>query len=71
MKRFYMRYESDKTVCGSNAHNWGSASTLKTAKGYIAKCRKEDAELHPRNFKIFDITQDDEFGHALCVYAED
>jgi len=71
MKRYYMEYESDQIVCRSNRHTYGSASTLKTAKGYISRCRREHAEENPRNFRIYDIegeAAEDE--HVPCVYSE-
>lgn len=53
-KQFYLTFESDKTVCGSNEHFYGNASTIKTAKGYISRIRKNYASENPRNFRIFD-----------------
>ena len=71
MKRYFMEYESDRKVCGDYSHVYGFASTLKTAKSYISKCRKTYAEYNRRNFRIYD-TQG-ECGteeHAPFVYQE-
>ncbi len=71
MKRYFMEYESDKKVCGSYSHVYGFASTLKTAKTYINRCRKNDVEYNPRNFRIFDTWGDcAENEHVPCVYQE-
>ena len=72
MKRYSMHYESDEVVCGSNDHIYGNASTLKIAKGYITKCRKNDAVHHPRNFRIYDhyADVDESTGYVPCVYQE-
>lgn len=72
MKRYFMEYESDKKVCGDNSHVYGFASTLKTAKSYISRCRKTDAQNNPRNFRIYDTWGDcapDE--HVPCVCQEE
>lgn len=72
MKRYYMEYESDEIVCRSNRHFFGSASTLKTAKGYISRCRREYAKDNPRNFRIYDVLADvAEDEHVPCVYSEE
>ena len=71
MKRYFMEYESDRVICRSNVHIYGFASSLKTAKGYISKCKKFYAEYNPRNFKIYDTYGEcasDE--HVPCVYFE-
>lgn len=71
MKRYVMEYESDKKVCGECTQTWGYASSLKTAKSYIAKCRKIHAEDNPRNFKIYDNWADVSEGeHVPCIYCE-
>lgn len=73
MKRYFMEYTSDKKVCGSYDHIYGNASTVKTAKGYISKCRKNNAEYNPRNFRIYDTWGeiDPATDHVPCVYRED
>lgn len=70
MKRYYMVYESDERICGDYSHVWASASAFKTAKGYITRCKKVEAQYNPRNFKIYDLCQAEENGHAKCVYGE-
>ena len=69
MKRYYIEYESDEIVCGSNRHHYGYASTVKTAKDYIRRCRKSDAKHNPRNFKIFDTESAEEY--ATIVHEEE
>ena len=72
MKQFFMQYESDRIVCGSNKHEWGCrASSLATAKGYIRRCRKEKAAENPRNFRIFDswADVDPSTNYVPCVYS--
>ena len=71
--QYFMRYESDKITCGKNDHFYGHASTIKTAKQYIRKCRKELAQDNPRNFRIYDsfAEVDPETNHVPCVYQED
>lgn len=69
-----MEFESDQKMCGRNVHNWGTyASTLKTAKQYIARCRKSEAAFNPRNFRIYDTWGeiDKRTGFVPCVYEED
>ncbi len=71
MKRYFMEYESDQKVCGGYNHVYGFASTLKTAKSYIQKCRKTDAQHHPRNFRIYDtLGECAPDGYVPCVYQE-
>ena len=65
-KRFYVRYCDDKTVCGSNEHNYCSVSTLKTAKQIASRIKREIENA--RNIRVYDIYQDDENGHAKIVY---
>lgn len=73
MKRYSMRYESDERVCGSYDQEYGMASTIKTAKGYISKCRKKMAHFNPRNFRIYDhwADVDPKTDYVPCVYQED
>ena len=70
MKRYYLRYDSDQIVCGSNEHTYGFANSLKTAKNYISRCRREKAEYNPRNVRIYDIHDavDPKTGHIPYVY---
>ena len=68
--RYTLYYESDYTLHGHNIHTWGNANSLKTAKGYISRCRRELADEHPRNFFIRDWLETDENGFAKIVYEE-
>ena len=71
MKRYFMEYESDRKVCGDYSHVYGFASTIKTAKSYIQKCRKTEAKYNPRNFRIYDTLGECAAGeHVPCVYQE-
>jgi hypothetical protein len=71
VKRYFVEYESDRIICGSNKHTWGYSQTIRTAMTYIARCRKEEAQYNPRNFKIYDTWGDidPETNHVPCVYA--
>ena len=70
-KRYSVEYESDKIICKSNIHTYGRANSLKTAKGYISKIKKNYADENPRNFKIYDIYGEcGENEHVPCVYSE-
>lgn len=73
MKRYSMRYESDEVTCGSNDHEWAMASTVKTAKQYIGRCRTSMARHNPRNFRIYDhwAEVDPTTNFVPCVYQED
>jgi len=73
MKRYSMQYNSDEIVCRSNNHLYGYASTIKTAKQYISRCRKAEADHNPRNFRIYDheADVDPETDYVPCVYQED
>ena len=46
---------------------------MSTCKGYIRKVRKDEADKHPRNFRIYDswAEVDPETGHVPWVYRED
>ena len=71
MKRFYMEYESDKKVCGDYNHIYGFASTLKTAKSYIGRCKRNCTDENPRNFRVYDTAGEcGENEHVPCVYRE-
>ena len=73
MKRFSMQYESDEIVCRSNNHTYGYASTIKTAKQYIARCRQTQVQHNPRNFRIYDhyADVDPNTDYVPIVYQED
>lgn len=72
MKRYFMMYESDRIICGTNDHLYGYASSLKTAKAYIPRCKELFASYNPRNFRIYDsygdIQADTNF--VPCVHQE-
>lgn len=73
MKQYFMMYESDEVVCRSNDHIWGKASSVKTAKQYISRCREKEAQYNPRNFRIYDsyADVDPDTGFVPCIYRED
>lgn len=73
MKRYSMQYTSDEIVCRSNNHVYGMASTIKTAKQYISRCKKIEAQYNPRNFRIYDHYADVDpvTDYVPCVYQED
>jgi hypothetical protein len=73
MKRYFVKYESDQMICRSFDHIYGNASSIKTAKQYISRCRKTDAEYNPRNFRIYDSWADVDpaTDFVPCVYQED
>jgi len=55
MKRYSLYYRSDRKRCNSYKHFGGYSSTIKTAKDYIGRIKKEEAEDNPRDFEIFDV----------------
>lgn len=70
-KRYFLEYESDKVICGSNKHHGYQANAIKTLKSAIKKVRKDEAEYNPRNFVIYD--SDADIGwheHVPAVYKE-
>lgn len=73
MKRYSMQYTSDEIVCRSNNHEYGMASTIKTCKQYISRCKKNKAQFNPRNFRIYDHYADVDpvTNYVPCVYQED
>ena len=77
MKQYSMEFESDQinhmSNVGKNNHFWGYASTIKTAKQDISKCRKAEAARHPRNFRIYDhwAEVDPITNYVPVVYHED
>ena len=68
-KRYFIMFESDKTVCRSNDHILCHASTLKSAKASIRAAKKRYAADNPRNFRVYDKFSEGE-GPAECVYSE-
>lgn len=77
MKRYSMIYESDKinpfSNIGAHNHIYGDASTIKTAKQYINRCKKNEAKYNPRNFRIYDTYADVDpvTNYVPCIYRED
>jgi len=71
-KQYYVTYDSDRLVCGSNNHDAGNASTLKSAKQIIRNIRITKSEYNPYNFKVFDCWADvdPKTQHVPCVYQE-
>ena len=49
---------------------YGRASSLKTAKGYIARLRLECASMNPHSIRIYDMYADKPYAEG-CVYQED
>ena len=72
MKQYSMQYESDQICFGTNNHTWGMASSIKTAKQYIKRCKKIEADRNPRNFRIYDhwADVDPATNYVPCVYQE-
>ncbi len=71
MKRYFMEYDSDMIRGGSKSHVYGFASTIKTAKGYISRCKKNYAKDNPHNFRIYDTQGETPEGeHVPCIYSE-
>lgn len=67
------QYNRETKEYGSNEHFYGNASTLATAKGYIARIRRELADENPRDFRIYDTwgDVDPETGYVPCIYQAD
>ena len=72
-KQYFIQYESDKMICGTNIHTDGNASTIKSAKSVIRNIRKRIAEENPRNFRVYDCWADvdENTNFVPCVYSED
>lgn len=71
-KQYFVTFEDDKKVCGTNEHMAGNASTIRSAKSIIRNIRKEYVGKNPRNFKVFDSWADvnPETKFVPCVYEE-
>lgn len=70
-KRYFLEYESDRIICGSNIHHGYEANSVKTLKAAIKQVRKKEAQHKPRNFIIFDVFGECEPGeHVPAVYKE-
>ena len=72
-KQYFIQYESDKMICGSNVHTDGNASTINGSKSVIRNIRKRLAGENPRNFKVYDCWADVDknTNFVPCVYSED
>ena len=72
-KQYFIQYESDKMICGSNVHTDGNASTINSAKSIIRKLRKMLSDENPRNFRVYDCWADvdENTNFVPCVYSED
>lgn len=73
MKRYYMMFQSDKTICGSNEHVYSMSNSISGAKSSIKRCRKMFESDRPRNFRIYDTMSeiDPKTNFVQCVYQED
>lgn len=81
-KQFCVEYESDRynrgrwnkqtQDYGCNTWEAGNTSTLRGAKAIIRNIRKNLAEDHPRNFRVYDswADVDSETDFVPCVYSE-
>ena len=71
-KQYFVEFESDQIVCGSNVHMASNASSIKSAKSIIKNIRKEYQNDNPRNFKVFDswADVDSSTNFVPCVYEE-
>lgn len=72
MKQYSVYYESNEMVCRSNDHFYGYASSIKTARSYIGRIKKNYSKYNPRNFRIYDQWADVEDDEPIpCIYQED
>ena len=72
-KRFFVRYESDKMICGNYNHFGGNASTIKSAKSIINSIKRELVADNPRRFRVYDTESeiDESTNFVQCVYHVD
>lgn len=74
-KQYFIMFESDRVVCGSNDHLLCNASTIRSAKAAIRSARKKyyNDEYKPRNFRVYDSWADVDPATEFvpCVYQED
>ena len=70
-KRFFVRYENDKMICGDFDHFGGNASTIKSAKAIISNIKRDDVN-NPRNFRVYDSDGeiDERTNFVPCIYSE-
>ena len=72
MKRYFLMYDSDQTICGRKRHTGGNGNSIKICKGYIRTIRKNEAQYNPRNFTIYDsFAEIEDTGFVPEVYHED
>ena len=83
MKRYFVMFKSDRfeknmwdierQEYGSYDHDYGSASSIKTCKGYISRIKKLYATENPRDFRIYDSWADVDpvTDHVPYVYREE
>lgn len=83
MKRYFVMFRSDRfnknmwdierRDYGSYDHDYGSASSIKTCKGYISRIKKLYAAENPRDFRIYDSWADVDpvTDHVPYVYREE
>lgn len=70
MKRYYVRFESDEIVCGSNEHHYCNFSKREVAVHAAKRLKTEEEwqEVNARNIRVYDTWQDDENGHAKVIF---
>lgn len=69
-----LEYDTEKKEYGTYNHCYSvHASTIKTAKTYFNRIRKEFAEENPRDFRIYDSFADVDAvtNYVPCVYSEE
>lgn len=65
--RYFVKYESDRQICGSTDHLAGNAKSMTHAKRQIKAVKEQEAVYNPRNFRVYDTMTDDEI--SPVVYA--
>lgn len=72
-KQYFVKYKSNKIICGTNIHIVGYVSTIRGAKAIIRNIRKNYSEEDPKDFKVFDsyAELDKETNFVPCVYCEE
>ena len=53
-KRYFLEYENNQKICGSNKHIWGNANSINALKNKIKKIKLIEEHLNPCNFCIYD-----------------
>ena len=66
-------YNPNTKKYGSFEKWLGGCNSVKTAKSYISKAKKELADINPRDFKVYDSFADicQETNHVPVVYQVD